>query len=182
MDTVTDLVLKTARTSDLDDATRKAIIDVCVDAFKEAVFYDLFSYLRPVDLHVMAYQDARLIGHAVVSTRWMQPEGLPILRSAYIDAVAVASAEQGKGTGKAVMQHVAAVIPDYEIAGLETGVPRFYETVGWELWRGSLAGRGADGLIPTPDQKGVMILRLPKTPPLNLDGLLTIEDQKARIW
>ncbi len=179
---MTDLILKTARTGELDEATRKVIVDVCVDAFKDDVFYNLFSYLRPDHLHVMAYRDAILVGHAVVSTRWMQPEGLPILRSAYIDAVAVASAEQGKGIGKVVMQHVAAVITDYEIAGLQTDVPRFYETVGWELWRGPLAGRGVKGLIPTPEQHGVMILKLPKTPDLNLDGLLTIEDQIARIW
>ncbi len=177
-----NLTIKTARTGELDETTRKAIIEVCVDAFKEDIFYELFSYLRPDHLHVMAYQESQLVGHAVVSTRWMQPEGLPILRSAYIDAVAVASAEQGKGIGKVVMQHVASVITDYEIAGLETGVPGFYASVGWELWRGPLAGRGKDGLIPTPDQRGVMILRLPKTPPLNLDGLLTIEDQKSRIW
>ncbi len=179
---MTDLVLKTARMSELDDATRKAIVDVCVDAFKDPVFYDLFSYLRPVDLHVMAYRETNLIGHAVVSTRWMQPEGLPILRSAYIDAVAVASAEQGKGVGNAVMQQIAVVIQDYEIAGLETDKFGFYESVGWERWPGSLAGRGENGLIPTPDQHGVMILRLPKTPALNLNGLLTIEDQGARIW
>jgi aminoglycoside 2'-N-acetyltransferase I len=176
------LTVNTARMSDLDEATRKAIIDVCVDAFKDVVFYDLFNYLRPVDLHVMAYHEAQLVGHAVVSTRWMQPEGLPILRSAYIDAVAVASTQQGKGIGKVVMQHVATVITDYEIAGLQTDVPGFYQSTGWELWRGPLAGRGKDGLIPTPDQRGVMVLRLPKTPPLNLDGLLTIEDQVARIW
>ncbi|MBA3870683.1 MAG: GNAT family N-acetyltransferase [Anaerolineae bacterium] len=174
--------IKTARMGDLDDAGRKAVVDVCADAFKMPEFYDLFSFLKPDNLHVMAYRDAVLIGHTVVSTRWMQPEGLSILCSAYIDAVAVASAEQGKGIGKGLMQHVASVITDYEIAGLETGVPGFYESVGWELWRGSLAGRGDDGLIPTPEQTGVMILRLPKTPALNLDGLLTIEDQKARIW
>jgi hypothetical protein len=36
-------------------------------------------------------------------------------------------------------------------------------------------------LIPTPDQDGVMILRLPRTPPLDLDGLLSIHVQ-GRIW
>ena len=179
---MTDLVFKTARTGELDQATRKIIVDVCVDAFKETEFLNLFSYLRPDHLHVMAYQSTALVGHAVVSTRWMQPEGQPILRTAYIDAVAVVTAEQKKGIGKAVMQQVASVITDYQIAGLQTDVPAFYESVGWELWCGALAGRGTNGLIPTPDQKGVMILRLPKTPPLNLDGLLTIEDQITRIW
>jgi hypothetical protein len=125
-----------------------------------------------------------LVSHAVVTTRWMQPEGHPILKSAYVDAVATASDVQGRGYGSAVMRHLATVIgSDYEIAGLHTDDKlHFYAQVGWEEWRGALAGRGENGeLVFTPDQKGVMILRLPRTPSLNLDGLLTIE-VSGRIW
>jgi hypothetical protein len=39
-----------------------------------------------------------------------------------------------------------------------------------------MAGHGEHGeLTFTRDQKSIMILRLPRTPSLNLDGLLTIE-------
>ncbi len=179
---MSDLLLKTVWADILDAATRKAIVDVCVDAHKNPEFYELFDFVAPDNMHVIAYRGDLVIGHAMVSTRWMQPEGHPILRSAYIDAVSVATTEQGKGVGKAVMQQIALVISDYEIAGLETDKFGFYESVGWERWPGTLAGRGENGLIPTPDQHGVMILRLPKTPELNLNGLLTIEDQGARIW
>ncbi len=179
---MTELVIKTIQANELDSVTRKVIIDVCVDAHKNPEFYELFDFVAPDNVHVIAYRGDALIGHAMVSTRWMQPEGHPILRSAYIDAVSVAPSEQGKGVGKAVMLGIAAVIGDYEIAGLETDKFGFYESVGWECWHGTLAGRGAEGLIPTPDQHGVMILRLPKTPALNPLGLLTIEDQGARIW
>ena len=54
--------------------------------------------------------------------------------------------------------------------------------LGWEEWRGPLAGRSDDGLIATPDQRGVMVLQLPNTPPLDLDAALTIETQRERIW
>ena len=80
------------------------------------------------------------------------------------------------------MRQLAAAIDDYEIACLQTDRPGFYERLGWEVWRGPLAGRGEDGLIPTPEQRGVMVLRLPRTPPLDLDTLLTIEPQPNRIW
>ena len=144
---MSDLVMKTIRADELDSATRKAIIDVCVAAHENPEFYELFDFVAPDNMHVIAYRDDAVIGHAMVSTRWMQPEGYPILRSAYIDAVSVAPSEQGKGVGKAVMLGIAAVIDDYEIAGLETDVFGFYESVGWERWRGSLAGRGADGSL-----------------------------------
>ncbi len=56
------------------------------------------------------------------------------------------------------------------------------ERLGWELWRGALAGLSGRTLIPTPDQDGIMILRLRGTPDFDLDGMLTIECDPGRIW
>ena len=177
------LKIHTQRTADLDDTQREAIIRLCVEAHQELDFENLFAYLPPDGLHVMGNLDARLVSHAVVTTRWMQPEGHPILKSAYVDAVSTASDVQRHGYGSAVMRHLAnAISADYEIAGLETDRVHFYAQVGWEEWRGTLAGHEENGeLTFTPDQQGIMILRLPKTPALNLDGLLTIE-VSGRIW
>jgi aminoglycoside 2'-N-acetyltransferase I len=123
-----------------------------------------------------------LVSHAVTTTRWLQPENLTLLKTAYVDAVATLPAYQGQGFGSALMRRLAEVSSaDYEIACLETDQVSFYERLGWELWRGPLAGRGEQGLIPTPDQTGIMILRLPQTPELHLDSLLTIEVD-GRIW
>jgi aminoglycoside 2'-N-acetyltransferase I len=80
------------------------------------------------------------------------------------------------------MRRLAAEIDDYEIGCLQTDRMGFYDRLGWELWHGPLAGRGDDGLIPTPEQQGVMVLRLTRTPPIRLDALLTIEPQPERIW
>jgi aminoglycoside 2'-N-acetyltransferase I len=71
---------------------------------------------------------------------------------------------------------------EYVIACLETERAGFYERLGWQTWRGPLAGRSEHGLIPTPEQQGIMILRLSNTPALNLDSILTIECQTKRIW
>ena len=123
------------------------------------------------------------MAHAVVSTRWVQPEGQRELKTAYVDAVSTLPRYQGLGYGSEVMRRLAAEIGDYEIACLQTDEPSFYERLGWEVWRGPLAGRSADGgLIPTPDQRGVMVLRLHQTPALDLDAALSIECQPYRIW
>lgn len=71
---------------------------------------------------------------------------------------------------------------EYAIACLETDRETFYERLGWQTWRGSLAGRSENGLIPTPEQGGIMVLQLSQTPPLDLDSTLTIESQGGRIW
>ena len=80
------------------------------------------------------------------------------------------------------MRRLADSVDDYEIGCLQTDIPGFYERLGWQLWRGPLAGRGDRGVIATPEQRGVMVLELARTPALDLDELLTIEVQPHRIW
>ena len=41
--------------------------------------------------HFLAYDGDTLVSHAVVSTRGVQPEGLPILRTAFVDAMGTAT-------------------------------------------------------------------------------------------
>ena len=177
------LTLTSSRTEDLDEKTRGDIIRVCVEAHQEEDFKNLFSYVPSGGWHFLAYRGERLVSHALVTTRWLQPEGQPKLKTAYIDAVATLPAVQGKGYASALLRQMAKDIDsEYVIACLETDRPTFYERLGWEVWRGPLAGRGKDGLIPTPGQTGIMILRLSKTPLLDLDRGLTIEDQGGRIW
>ena len=175
-----NITMKTHRTRNLSEAERSAIVSLCTTAH-QVDFGALFSYLPPDGLHVLAYEDGQLVSHAVVTTRWLQPDNLPLLKTAYVDAVATDPAYQRQGIGSSVMQHLASVIRDYELACLETERVSFYTQVGWEEWRGSLASRKGTELMPTPDQKGIMILRLARTPPLDLDGSLTVE-YDGRIW
>jgi aminoglycoside 2'-N-acetyltransferase I len=176
-------IITSARTEELDQATQTAIIQLCIAAHQEEDFQHLFSYVPSGGWHFLAYRGELLVGHALVTTRWLQPEGHPILKTAYVDAVATLPAYQGGGYGSALLRRLAGEIADeYAIACLETERTAFYSRLGWEVWRGPLAGRDEHGLIPTPDQTGVMILRLGQTPALDLDRGLTIECQPGRIW
>jgi aminoglycoside 2'-N-acetyltransferase I len=175
------IIVTSARTEELNEDTRASIIHVCRTAHQEDDFTHLFSYIPSDGIHALAYREQELVSHAVATTRWLQPEGLPLLRTAYIDAVATLPAYQGQGIGSRVMRHLASVLSDFEIACLETERVSFYVQLGWEAWRGPLAGRSTTELLPTPDQKGIMILRLARTPALDLDSLLVIE-YDGRIW
>ena len=169
-------------TEELTAARRAAVIDVCIAAHENDEFRNLFTHVPSGGRHFLAYRGPELTSHAVVTTRWVQPEGQRALKTAYVDAVATLPMYQGRGHGSAIMRRLAAEIGDYEIACLQTDRPGFYERLGWEVWRGTLAGRSDDRLIPTPQQRGVMVLRLPQTPPLDLEKQLTIECQPERIW
>jgi aminoglycoside 2'-N-acetyltransferase I len=171
------------RTEDLTAALRRSVIDVCIAAHHTTAFETMFTVFIPSGgRHVLGYSGDTLVSHAVATTRWAQPEGHPELRTAFVDAVSTRPEYEGQGHGSAVMRRLAAEIDDYEVACLQTDIPAFYERLGWELWRGPLAGRSDDRLVPTPEQRGVMVLRLPRTPPLDLHTLLTIERQSERIW
>ena len=175
------IMVTSARTEELNADTRASIIHVCRTAHQEDDFTHLFSYIPSGGIHVLAYREHELVSHAVATTRWLQPKGLPLLRTAYIDAVATLPAYQGQGIGSTLMRHLATVLADFEMACLQTERVSFYARSGWEVWRGPLAGRRATELLPTPDQKGVMILRLARTPPLDVESLLVIE-YNGRIW
>ena len=175
------IMVTSARTEELNAETRASIIQVCRTAHQEDDFTHLFSYIPSGGIHVLAYREHELVSHAVATTRWLQPEDLPLLRTAYVDAVATLPAYQGQGIASTLMRHLATVLSDFEIACLETERVSFYARLGWEVWRGPLAGRRATELLPTPDQKGIMILRLARTPPLDVESLLVIE-YDGRIW
>ncbi|HEY9526548.1 MAG TPA: GNAT family N-acetyltransferase [Anaerolineales bacterium] len=177
-------VVQSFKTEELDAETRDAIVNLCVIAHQEEDFKNLFAYVPSGGWHFLAFQGRQLVSHALVTTRWIQPEGQPVLKTAYIDAVATLPSAQGQGHGSMLMRQLASAIDsEYSIGCLETDDQvRFYERAGWELWRGPLAGRSEQGLVPTPEQKGIMVLRLSQTPALNLDATLTIECQGERIW
>jgi aminoglycoside 2'-N-acetyltransferase I len=80
-----------------------------------------------------------------------------------------------------VMQQLASAITDFEIGALCPAEPELYAKLGWAYWRGPLFIRTENGLLPTPEEK-VMILRLPKTPELNLNLPLSAEWRDGELW
>ncbi|MGH2758654.1 MAG: GNAT family N-acetyltransferase [Actinomycetota bacterium] len=177
-----DLNVLTLPTEELTAALRESVIQVCIAAHDNAEFRKLFSFIPSGGRHFLGCRGAEVVSHAVVTTRWVQPEGERALKTAFVDAVATLPEHQGRGCGGAVMRRLAEDIVDFEIGCLQTDRPSFYERLGWEVWLGPLAGRTEDGPQPTPDQRGVMVLRLPQTPPLDLERGLSIERQPGRIW
>ena len=175
------IIVTVLTTEELTAAQRASVIDVCIAAHENEEFRKLFTHITS-GRHFLAHRGRELVSHAVVTTRWVQPEGQVELKTAYVDAVSTLPTYQGRGYGSEVMARLATEIGDYEIACLQTDRPAFYERLGWEVWRGPLAGRSEHGLIPTPEQRGVMVLRLSGTPPLDLEKQLTIECQPERIW
>jgi hypothetical protein len=76
--------------------------------------------------------------------------------------------------------HIAA--QGFDLGGLSPFSVDYYARLGWERWRGPLAIRSETGLQPSPSDECAMILRLPKTPALNLDAQLSAEWRRGELW
>jgi len=131
--------------------------------------------------HVLGWLRSAIVSHAMWVTRWLQPGNQRQLRTAYVEMVATEPEYQGRGFAKAVMRRLASAISDYELGGLSPAEPMLYTNLGWEFWKGPLLIRAHDGLISTPDCS-VMILRLPKTPPLDMTLPLSAEWREGELW
>ena len=174
-----DLSLVVLPTAALTAATRAEIVALGARAFAHnptVDFTSLFTFVT-ASLHVLACDGDSLVGHACWTGRWLQPEGLPPLHTAYVDAVATEPAHQGRGIGAAVMHRFAREATGYQLQALSsTQEAGFYERLGWERWRGPLAVRTAQGLQPTPDDT-VLIRRTVTTPALDLTTRLIADDR-----
>jgi aminoglycoside 2'-N-acetyltransferase I len=132
-------------------------------------------------VHVVGWLDSQPVSHAMWVTRWLQANNQPPLRTAYVEMVATEPEFQGRGFATAVMRRLASAIHDFELGGLSPAEPILYEKLGWVFWQGPLFIRTQDGLISTPDGS-VMILQLPKTPPLDLTLALSAEWREGELW
>jgi aminoglycoside 2'-N-acetyltransferase I len=177
--------LETLNVDELDDDARLEITGFCERAFGED-FSRFFELMRDTT-HVLLRDDGgRLLSHAAWVERGLQPTGLPVLRTAYVEAVATDPDHRGLGLATAVLAELTeAVRTDdrWELAALSPAEPDFYARRGWEAWRGPLALRRDGELEPSPDEELVMILRLDSSPDdLDFDSLLTAEWRDGEPW
>jgi aminoglycoside 2'-N-acetyltransferase I len=80
------------------------------------------------------------------------------------------------------MRRLADEVRDYDLAALCPSSPGYYVRLGWELWRGTLFIRTPEGPVRSPEDEEVMILRLPKTPDLDLTAPLSADWREGELW
>jgi aminoglycoside 2'-N-acetyltransferase I len=165
-----------------DHLTAQQLADIhalCNRAYEEDLT-SLFDTFIDVT-HVLGYLGRSIVSHAMWVTRWLQPADGPFLRTAYVEMVATEPHFQRRSFATAVMKRLADAISDFDLGGLSPAEPELYAKLGWVFWSGPLFIRTLEGLLPTPDER-VMILRLPKTPYLNLDLPLSAEWREGEVW
>lgn len=155
------------------------ILTLCSNAFEEDFKPFLQTFTQPI--HVVAKLGTKLVSHALWITRWLQAGDSPLLRTAYVEAVATERSYRRRGYATLVMARLGQEIQSYEIGALSPAETSLYTRQGWEYWQGPLYARKEGRLIPIPGETA-MILRTPKTPAMNTRAPLSIEWREKEVW
>ncbi|HSB89557.1 MAG TPA: GNAT family N-acetyltransferase [Anaerolineales bacterium] len=173
------MTIAVAHSSGLTAEERTSIHRLCHRAYGEDLGSLFAAYADPT--HVLGHLGKELVSHAMWVTRWLQPDDGPLLRTAYVEMVATDPHHRNRGFATGVLRHLASRVGDYDLAALSPGETTLYGRLGWILWRGPLFIRSDGGLIPSPDER-IMILSLPKTPILHVDSPLSAEWRGGELW
>jgi aminoglycoside 2'-N-acetyltransferase I len=136
-------------------------------------------------VHVVAVEDDAVVAHGAVVPRtlWAAGRGL---RTGYVEGVATREDRRGRGLATLVMREVGRVIQrGYELGALSdgTGIPGFYQRLGWETWQGPTWAAGPEGRERTAEEDGsVLVLRTPASGELELTGSLTCDWRPGDVW
>ena len=134
-------------------------------------------------LHFVLDLGGEVLAHAAVVERDLHVDGRP-LRTGYVEAVATAPDRQGIGLGSLLMADVTSYIREtFELGALGTGRHHFYERLGWLTWAGPSFVRTADGVQPTPEDDGyILVLPTPSSPPLDRTGSISCDWRPGDVW
>jgi aminoglycoside 2'-N-acetyltransferase I len=175
-----DLDVQIVHSGSMATPLRQEILALCKLAYEEDL-EALFNTFVDAS-HVLGYCNGRLVSHALWVTRYLQPAALPILRTAYVEAVATDPSYGRRGFAAAIMKRLVDEIHDYDLAALSPFSVDYYARLGWEQWRGPLSIRTNEGLLSSPADEEVMIFRLPQTPALDLSAPLSAEWREGELW
>ena len=164
----------------IPETLRKDIVSLCDRAYEKDMQPILETFVDAT--HVLGYYNDLLVCHALWVTRYLQAETNPMMRTAYVEAVATEAKYRNRGFASAVMKHLVGEVQEYDLAALSPFSVEYYQRLGWELWHGPLFIRTKHNLVPSLDEEEVMIFRLPKTPLLDLTASLSAEWRNGELW
>jgi aminoglycoside 2'-N-acetyltransferase I len=177
--------LRRVATGDLSAAELSAIRALCDEAWNDPVepFTDEDWAHALGGVHVLVGDAGEMLSHGSVVPRTLRTGGVD-LATGYVEAVATWLAHRRRGHGTAVMREITAYVDETFVLGaLATGVPSFYERLGWVRWTGPTAVRVDGGERPTPEEDGAILVRFtPTSPDLDPAAPLSCDWRPGDVW
>lgn len=160
--------MRLRHTHELSYEFRDELLAFLIDAFAGDFTADDFDHALG-GVHVVVEDDSGLLGHAAVVQRRVVvgevDEHARVVRTGYVEAVAVASRARRRGIGDEIMRNVDEIVDSgFEIgllAASDAGRP-LYLRHGWTPWTGPVGTLTPTGLAWTPDDDGCILARIPQ--------------------
>jgi aminoglycoside 2'-N-acetyltransferase I len=132
---------------------------------------------------VLVFDAETLVAHAAVVPRLLVV-AQRAFQAGYVEGVATLPDQRRQGFGSLAMARVTSLVrATFEMGGLSTGLPGFYQRFGWELWRGPSFVQTGRELIRTPDEDdGVMVLRFGPSTHIDLTAPITCQSRSGDAW
>jgi aminoglycoside 2'-N-acetyltransferase I len=135
--------------------------------------------------HVLVVDGGEPVAHGAVVSRLLVTGGRG-LRTGYVEGVATRGDRRGRGLATLVMREVGRVIErGYELGALGdgSGIPGFYQRLGWETWQGPTWVAGPEGRERTAEEDGsILVLRTPATGALDPTASITCDWRSGDVW
>lgn len=170
-----------AHTGQLDAAVLVAARDLLTAVFPDLEQHDWEHSLG--GMHALVWDGGELVGHAALVQRRLLHGGR-VLRTGYVEGVAVRADVRRRGHGRALMAALEQLGRGaYELAALgatEQGAA-LYTARGWRRWQGPTSVLTPAGVVRTPDDDdGVWVQ--PYGVELDLQGELTCDWRAGDVW
>jgi aminoglycoside 2'-N-acetyltransferase I len=176
--------LRRVASADLPGAELRAVRRLLDEAFAGGLTAEDWHHTLG-GLHVLAIEEGEVVAHAAVVDRTLTAAGRQ-LRTGYVEGVASRRDRRRQGLATLVLRDADRVILErYQLGALSdgSGVPGFYERLGWERWRGPTFVASPRGLVRTADDDdSVMVLRTPVTGDLDLAVPLVCDWRDGDAW
>jgi aminoglycoside 2'-N-acetyltransferase I len=134
-------------------------------------------------IHFLIERGGTIVSHASVVPRHLRAGGR-VLATGYVEAVATLPQHRRRGLATAALAAAADHIDrTFQLGALATGIPTFYERLGWQLWNGSTSVLTYLGERRTPQDDGAVLIHLtPSTPPLDPSTPITCDWRPGDPW
>jgi aminoglycoside 2'-N-acetyltransferase I len=180
---LTEVDVAVVESSDIGLETRAALRELWERAFGDRFSQDDADHAFG-GVHALAHDGEHLVGHASAVPRRIRFGDGPWQVVGYVEAVATDPDHQGRGIGTGVMTALHEQIATrWPAALLTTGRARaFYESLGWECWRGPTYTQTSTGVAADDAHGALMILRLRPSVAPDLSATVMCEDRPGDAW
>jgi aminoglycoside 2'-N-acetyltransferase I len=176
--------LRNLTTAELTGAELAALRRLLFEAFGDRFTEDDWDHALG-GVHIVAVEDDGVVAHGAVVPRTLQAGGRA-LRTGYVEGVATRGDRRGQGLATLVMREAGRVIErEYELGALSdgSGIPGFYQRLGWEAWQGPTWVAAPGGRVRTAEEDGgMLVLRTPATGELDLTTSITCDWRAGDVW